>query len=152
MNKQKLFILATILSISLIILALLLPACAGTTASSTARTAATPATTPKKGGIFKVIGARGPTISIGWYADATFRSGLWAPPLAESLLECDFSGIVKPRLATDWEVASDTKSIKLSLRKGVKFHDGTDFNAAAAKWNLDQAISAKVAGTKTGVR
>jgi ABC-type transport system substrate-binding protein len=42
-----------------------------------------------------------------------------------------------PELATDWKVSSDAKSITLTLRKGVKFHDGSDFNAAVAKWNLD---------------
>jgi peptide/nickel transport system substrate-binding protein len=158
MNIKKLSILATILSISLIILALLIPACSGTTTpasgslvkpatSTTANSAAAPSKEPKKGGTFRIIAQRGPTTSIGWYADDVFRAGLWTAPLVDSLLECDFYGTVKPRLATSWEVASDLKSIKLTLRKGVKFHDGTDFNATAAKWNLDKAISGKASGT-----
>ena len=44
-------------------------------------------------------------------------------------------------LATDWKVAADGKSITFNLRKGVKFHDGTDFNAAAAKWNMDRYLN-----------
>jgi peptide/nickel transport system substrate-binding protein len=149
MSRKKLLVLAIILATVLIILTLLLPACSNTTASSTPYAATTTpvAKTAKKGGTFRIIDGRGPSVSIGWYADPNFRSGLWAAPLAEGFLECDLSGNVKPKLATNWEVASDLKSLKLTLRKGVKFHDGADFNATAAKWNLDQAISAKASGT-----
>jgi peptide/nickel transport system substrate-binding protein len=37
-------------------------------------------------------------------------------------------------------MAADGKSITFKLRPGVKFHDGTDFNAQAAKSNLDALI------------
>ena len=37
----------------------------------------------------------------------------------------------------------DLKSIAFVLRKGVKFHDDSDFNAEVAKWNLDNLIDAK---------
>lgn len=43
----------------------------------------------------------------------------------------------EPVLATSWELAPDGKSYIFHLRKGVKFHDGTDFNAQAAKYNID---------------
>ena len=57
----------------------------------------------------------------------------------------DKGGVTTPGLATSWKSDYATKSITVELRKGVKFHDGTDFNAAAAKWNIDQYILAKKA-------
>lgn len=45
---------------------------------------------------------------------------------------------VVPSLAEKWEVAQDGLTYTFSLRKGVKFHDGTDFNAEAVKWNFER--------------
>lgn len=45
-----------------------------------------------------------------------------------------------PQLAERWEVLPDGKTWTFYLRKGVKFHDGTPFNAEAVKWNIDRQI------------
>ena len=46
---------------------------------------------------------------------------------------------LRPGLAESWEQAPDDKKTWIfTLRKGVKFHDGTDFNADAVIWNLDR--------------
>ena len=45
---------------------------------------------------------------------------------------------VEPLLATEWETAEDGKSHTFTLREGVKFHDGTDFNAEAVCANFDR--------------
>jgi peptide/nickel transport system substrate-binding protein len=48
-------------------------------------------------------------------------------------------GAFTPNLATSYDVVTDpaNPSLTFHLRQGVKFQDGTDFNAKAAKWNFD---------------
>jgi len=43
----------------------------------------------------------------------------------------------QPELAESWS-NPDPKTYLFKLRQGVKFHDGTDFDAAAVKWNIDR--------------
>ena len=46
---------------------------------------------------------------------------------------------IRPGLAERWEQDPNDKAKWIfHLRKGVKFHDGSDFNADAAIWNLDR--------------
>lgn len=52
-------------------------------------------------------------------------------------------GAFEPLLAESWELAPDKSHYIFKLRKGVKFHDGTDFNAQAVKWNLDRWVKSK---------
>src|SRR5438094_8932586 len=43
-----------------------------------------------------------------------------------------------PGLAEKWEASQDGLTYTFHLRKGVKFHDGTDFNAKAVKFTFDR--------------
>jgi len=45
-----------------------------------------------------------------------------------------------PDLATSWTQSKDGLVWTFKLRKGVKFHDGTPFNAEAAKYNLERFL------------
>jgi peptide/nickel transport system substrate-binding protein len=163
--KRTLFlILILVISFSL-----LLGSCAKTTPSTTTSTATSTATTTtvsttktssptpttsvvnKYGGIYRQAFTTGLSTPIGYPAEATPDSGVGAGPALESLISIKIGGIVTPVLATSWTISTDKKSIVLTLRKGVKFHDGSDFNADVCKWNLDLEIAAKRALDWTSV-
>ena len=65
----------------------------------------------------------------------------------EGLVRMQSDGTIVPCLATSWTPSADGLSVTLNLRKGVKFHDGSDFNADVCKWNMDLNLAAKQIGT-----
>jgi len=50
---------------------------------------------------------------------------------------------LEPVLAESWTVSSDQLTFTFKLRKGVKFQDGTPFNAEAAKFSLERQLALK---------
>lgn len=63
----------------------------------------------------------------------------WAPyfdAVYDSLIRQDGTGKLVPGLATDWSYDSARTTLTLTLRTGVKFTDGTDFNADAVVANF----------------
>ncbi|MEM8749640.1 MAG: ABC transporter substrate-binding protein [Pseudomonadota bacterium] len=57
----------------------------------------------------------------------------------EGLTRIGSSGEVLAGLAESWDISEDGKTYTFKLRSGVKFHDGTDFDANDAKFSLDRA-------------
>src|SRR2546428_13484121 len=55
----------------------------------------------------------------------------------EPLVVLDTKLGIKPGLAESW-TQPDNKTLVFKLRRGVKFHDGTDFNAEVAKFNFNR--------------
>ncbi|MCB1274510.1 MAG: hypothetical protein KDB25_09005 [Leucobacter sp.] len=55
----------------------------------------------------------------------------------ETLTLRESDGTILPFLASEWEFGEGAKSLTLKLQEGVKFHDGTDFNAEAVKANVE---------------
>jgi len=48
--------------------------------------------------------------------------------------------MLSPGLATSWESNEDATEWTFHLREGVKFHDGTDFNAEAVKYSVERTM------------
>lgn len=61
----------------------------------------------------------------------------------EGLLSIGENNTLIPKLATSYEIGDDGLSITFTLRKGVKFHDGSDFDALAVKQNFEFLINPK---------
>lgn len=57
--------------------------------------------------------------------------------VVDSLVAQAPDGKIVPWLATSWTASKDLKTYTFTLRKGVTFQDGTPFDAAAVKANLD---------------
>ncbi|MDP4128049.1 MAG: ABC transporter substrate-binding protein [Bacillota bacterium] len=51
---------------------------------------------------------------------------------------------VEPSLAKSWDISPDGLSYTFHLQQGVKFQDGTDFNADAVKFNIDRQLPPQV--------
>jgi ABC-type transport system substrate-binding protein len=69
---------------------------------------------------------------------------IYDPLVAWEMDVSDRPGKLVPGLATEWKVdETDKKKWRFALRKGVKFHDGSEFNADAVIWNLDKVLNDK---------
>jgi peptide/nickel transport system substrate-binding protein len=58
----------------------------------------------------------------------------------DSLVRIDETGKIIPWLATKWDTSADGKSVTLTLRDDVTYHDGSKFDAESVKWNLERYI------------
>jgi 4-phytase/acid phosphatase/peptide/nickel transport system substrate-binding protein len=92
-----------------------------------------PAFAQKKGGSLDIPGFD--PLKVGVYDTA---GNMGAALIFETLVRLDANGKPAPRLAESWTNSDDFRTWTFKLRPGVKFHDGTPFNAAAVKENFDR--------------
>lgn len=90
---------------------------------------------------------RGGTIRIGMDADATTMDPHRSTAAVDrqvynnvfgKLVDIDAKFGIVPQLAESWHVKNGGLTYVLRLRRGVRFHDGSDFNAEIVKWNFDR--------------
>jgi len=63
-------------------------------------------------------------------------SALYA--LYDNLVEMGLDGKYYPSLASSWEMSEDAITWTFNLKKKVKFHDGSEFNADVVKWFIEE--------------
>lgn len=61
--------------------------------------------------------------------------------LCDKLVDIDPKLHFVPQLATSWSFSPDNKVLTFKLREDALFHDGSKFDAAAAKANLERAMT-----------
>jgi ABC-type transport system substrate-binding protein len=144
-----------------LVLAFLIPACSSGTASTTPATtapvtsAAQPTTsapaasaTPQSGGTLTWNRNTGiPVLGAPTDIPTQTNTYLLGSPAMETLVLCDAQENIVGNLAESVETSADGKAVTFHLVKGVKFQDGTDFNAAAVKYNLEGVLKANCSGS-----
>ncbi|MEZ5763368.1 MAG: ABC transporter substrate-binding protein [Xanthobacteraceae bacterium] len=97
---------------------------------------------PRKGGSVSIaLETDVPTLDpLGF---ASFNDREAGMNLYDTLLDLDPKGNIIPGIAEKIEAAPDVKSFKLILRAGVKFTDGTPYDAAAVKKNFERIMDPK---------
>jgi len=131
----------------LLVLSFLIAGCAKSTTTPVKTTPAASPTAPAvgqpvSGGVFRIINASGPQVLGGFEGGPA--DAYYAFPAVEALLDATSDRSqgngLEPVLAQSYTEDVANKKFIFNLRKGVKFSDGTDFNADAVLWNFQQVI------------
>jgi len=88
-------------------------------------------------GLFDSVGRLDPHT----YRPNEFFANNW---VYESFVSYGADGVIQPSLATGWTVtdlAAGGQQYQFFLREGVQFHDGEEWNCAAAKLNFDHVLT-----------
>ncbi len=144
LTRREFLRLAGVTSAGLIVAACApVPPTAPSAPASVPATSAPVASGPKYGGILKISTTADAT-QLGYPPTMVSTQDLvTSKTCIESLARYAPTGEMVPWLADNWKLDASAKTITLTVKKGIKFHDGTDFNAQSVKWNLDRFVGAK---------
>jgi peptide/nickel transport system substrate-binding protein len=126
-----------------VLLALTATACSSSASSSNNASASG---APHSGGSLTVLENSGyegawpagldPATNINGAANQSFMNSIYG-----ELFELGPGGKIIDDLATGYAFSSNGKTVTITLRQGVKFTDGTPFNAAAVVWNIKRDLA-----------
>lgn len=113
---------------------------------STATVAVADEICPKRGGVLKTVDMHYKLLDPTQRANPIYQMRL----VYDSLLDINYDLSLAPGLAEAMPEQVDETTFVFKLRKGVKFHDGSEFNADAVKFNVDRLIEGKVSSPYSG--
>ena len=101
---------------------------------------------PKRGGILKTVDMHYKKV------DPTQRENpfYFMPLIYDSLLDTNPDLSLSPGLAEAMPKQINDLTYVFKLRKGIKFHDGTDFNAESVVYNVERLKAGKIISPFTG--
>jgi len=101
------------------------------------------ADTPNAGGTL-VFGRGGDSVGLDPAYETDGNSFMICDNIFEALVAyADESTSLEPGLAKSWDISPDGKTYTFHLRKGVKFHDGTPFNADAVAFSIGRMMKTR---------
>lgn len=100
--------------------------------------------TPKQGGTVHQSIINSPDTLDPTLASSATSSSIFQY-IFDSLVYIGEDHLPHPWLAEKWEISSDGKQVIVTIRTGVKFHDGSPLDGAAVKANFDRILDPKVA-------
>ena len=100
---------------------------------------------PKEGGTITVLEGQGfsgdwpygfdPATDVTGAANQDFFDAVYG-----QLFDLGANGVIEPDLATSYSYSANSETVTINLRHGVKFSDGTPFNAQAVVWNWERDL------------
>lgn len=122
----------------LLMLVLLLTACSGQTETTSSENDGKEMTEEDKQGGTLIYGRGADSVGLDPINVTDGESIRVTHNVFETLLEYDQNLELQPKLATEYSSSEDGLTWTFQLREGVKFHDGTDFNADAVVFNFER--------------
>ncbi len=114
------------------------PASSGSSSGSSSSAAPATSSTPAKDSVVWAITSEPQTLIPAEMPEYTAYTISYQ--VFDRLIETTPQGDMRPGLAESWEYDSTNTELTLHLRKGVKWHDGTDFTADDAVYSIQMAI------------
>jgi len=133
--KKGLLLMFTLMLTSVLLLA----GCTGNKSATTAPEANGTEETAATGGGTLIVGRGGDSAALDPAIVTDGESLKIAQQVFDTLLDYkEGTTEVMPSLAESWTISDDALTYTFKLREGVKFHDGTDFNADAVVFNFNR--------------